>query len=92
MISIMKAFNSTGVSRRGEWKNASGEEQHPGCLARAWVDDVFKAHLLMLKAKCDFSDSFPEYRFISNYVVDNTNDRPSDLTDFSLYLYRSLLL
>lgn len=42
MISITKAFNSVGISRRkggGEKSNTLAEELHSGRLARAGMDD-----------------------------------------------------
>lgn len=82
MISIMKAFNSSAVSRRevGRGQGNCGKmlQERSSILAPAWVGDISKARAPALKG-AGFWCWFPGHSFTSNYMDDNTNDRPSDL-------------
>lgn len=72
------------------WKNASREELLPGCLARAWMDDIFKARwwLTHIKGVMSILWFVPWVQFLLiTLSITQMTDRLTKLAFFSFFLF-----
>lgn len=76
MISIMKAFNSTDMSRRREWEFGKMLQERSSAVAWLVSGRMISSKLvyawLALKEKCDCV-LFPEHSSVSEYIIQMTD-------------------